>query len=295
MKIWLSKNSEVSVREQLVAQISLGIVSCDLQAGEKLPSTRELARRFEIHQNTVSTAYRELAEQNLVAYKKGSGFYVREKLPETNNLKIELDQIIAQFFREAKAHGFTSGEIEARLKNWFQAKPARHFLVVECDEDLQRILIEEISAATGCQTSGTSFENFLKSKTDAQIVAMFGETAKINAYLPQDKSCVFLRANSVSDSMNGTKRPSGDDLIAVVSRWEKFLNLAKMFLLAARIEPETLILRSANEPNWKKGLANVSLIICDSLTVKEFSADERVRVFQLISDSSLDELRKSAG
>ncbi len=61
MKIWLSKNSEVSVREQLVAQISLGIVSRDLRAGDRLPSTRELARRFEIHPNTVSAAYRELA------------------------------------------------------------------------------------------------------------------------------------------------------------------------------------------------------------------------------------------
>ena len=68
-----------------------------------------------------------------------------------------------------------------------------------------------------------------------------------------------------------------------------------MFLLAAEIEPETLVLRFAGEPDWKKGLSDASLIICDSLTGKEFPADKRVRVFQLVADSSLDELRKSAG
>ncbi len=295
MKIWLSKNSEVSIREQLVAQISLAIVSRDLRAGEKLPSTRELARRFEIHPNTISAAYRELTEQNLVEFKKGSGVYVRENLPETNESKIELDQIIGQFMREAKAHNFTSGEIEARLKNWFRAKPAKHFLVVECDEDLRRILIEEIGTATGCKTSGTSFNDFLKTETDAQVVAMTDEMARLNERLPPEKSCIFLRANSVSDSMDGSERPPSDDLIAIVSHWEKFLSLARTFLLAAQIEPETLVLRFAGEPDWKKGLSDASLIICDSLTAKEFPADKRVRVFQLIADSSLDELRKSAG
>ncbi len=117
MKIWLSKNSEVSVREQLVAQISLGIVSRDLCAGEKLPGTRELARRFEIHSNTVSAAYRELAEQNLVEFKKGSGVYVREKTPVAKESQTELDGMIARFVSEARAHGFSVDEIKAGLKN----------------------------------------------------------------------------------------------------------------------------------------------------------------------------------
>lgn len=295
MKIWLSKNSEVSIREQLVAQVSLGIVSRDLRAGEKLPSTRQLARRFEIHPNTISAAYRELAEQNLVEFKKGSGVYVRENAPAAAKPKNELDQIIARFAREAETRGFTPVEIEARLKNWFRAKPAKHFLVVECDADLRNILIEEIGAATGCETAGVGFDDFLKIETDAQVVAMTDETGKITERLPPGKSCIVVRANSVSDSMKGSERPAGDDLIAVASHWEKFLTLARTFLLAAQIAPETLVLRRAGEPDWKKGLSKVSLIICDSLTAKEFGGDERVRVFRLISDVSLDELRKFAG
>jgi len=36
MQIWLSKESEVSIREQLTAQIKLAILSQDLMPGEKL-------------------------------------------------------------------------------------------------------------------------------------------------------------------------------------------------------------------------------------------------------------------
>ena len=75
MRIWLSKNNEVPVREQLATQIMLGIVSFDLKPGQKLPSTRELARRFNIHSNTVSAAYRDLAERGWVELRKGSGIY----------------------------------------------------------------------------------------------------------------------------------------------------------------------------------------------------------------------------
>ncbi len=296
MKIWLSKNSEVSVREQLVAQISIGIISRDLAAGEKLPSTRELARRFQIHPNTVSAAYRELAERHLVEFKKGSGVYVREYENSASN-ESELDHIITRFFQYAAAHGFTLNEIKARMRNRLAANQPTHFLVVESNLELRIILAEEIRAATKRRVESISFENFSDniSHREAQIVAMFDKAEKLREILSPDESCIVLKTNSVPDSMTGKSRPANDDLIAIVSRWEKFLELAKMFLLAARIAPETLVLRSANEPDWKNGLPAVSLIICDSATAKEFPDDERVRVFRLIADSSLDELRKAVG
>lgn len=294
MKIWLSKNSEVSVREQIVAQISLGIISRDLRAGERLPSTRELARRFDIHPNTISAAYRELAEQNLVEFKKGSGVYVREKmLADAEESQTKLDGLIARFVSEARTRGFSVDEIKTGLKNWFREKPLKEFLVVESDADLRKIIIEEITQATGCPASGVSFEDFTKKETAAQIVVMANETARIKELLPPGKICIYLRANSVADSLDGEPRPSDDDLIAVASHWARFLTWAKTYLLAARIEPDALVVRDANEPNWKKGLSKVSLLICDSATAKEFPDDERVRVFRLIAEASLDELYKS--
>src|SRR3989449_9916107 len=73
MRLWLSKSSEVPLREQLVTQIRLGIISGDLSSRQRLPSTRELARRFRIHANTVSAAYRELHRNGWVDFRRGSG------------------------------------------------------------------------------------------------------------------------------------------------------------------------------------------------------------------------------
>lgn len=285
------------MREQIITQISLGILSRDLAAGEKLPSTRELARRFQIHQNTVSAAYRELAEQNLVEFKKGSGVYVRENANAKNDETgaDTLESIISRFFQEAAAHGFSMDEIKARLQNRLTAKPATQVFVVESDAELRKILIEEVSVAINRRVEGISFEDLLDKSpnTDGQVWLLFDKPAKSQKTLPPDENCIFLKANSVPNSMTGRARPSENDLIAVVSRWEKFLELAKMFLLAARVAPDALVLRSANEPDWRNGLQNVSLIICDSATAKEFPNDNRVRVFQMIADSSLDKLRKS--
>jgi DNA-binding transcriptional MocR family regulator len=63
MRFWITKNSELSIREQLVRQVVLGILSEDLPAGHKLPSVRELARRHHIHSNTVSAAYHDLLQK----------------------------------------------------------------------------------------------------------------------------------------------------------------------------------------------------------------------------------------
>src|SRR5258708_39685326 len=77
MRFWITKNSELPVREQLVRQVLLGILSEDLPAGQRLPSVRALARRHNIHANTVSAAYHDLLQKGWLELRRGSGLYVR--------------------------------------------------------------------------------------------------------------------------------------------------------------------------------------------------------------------------
>ena len=294
MKIWLSKNSEIPVRDQLVTQITLGIISGDLPFGKKLSSTRELARRFQIHANTVSSAYQKLGRRGLIEFKKGSGFYVCGPKQKDLDCKTELDALIADFFQTAQSHGFSKDEIKKRLQKWFAVQTPEQILLIESDQNLREILVEEIKQATTLRVVGTSFEDFQSKHqtTNAHFVAMFDEKPKMESVLSADKTCFFIRARSVSDSLTGETRPSQDDLIAVVSGWEKFLAWSKTILVAAGIENDSIILRLTAEKNWKKGLKNASLIICDALTAKEFPNDKRVRLFRLIADSSLEGLGK---
>jgi len=294
MKIWLSKNSEIPVREQIVTQIALGVASGDLRAGERLPSTREIARRFNVHSNTVGFAYQKLCEQGLIEFKKGSGFFVSENKTLDFGGEFKLDQLIAEFFQSAQKLGFSAVEIQSHLQKWLDIQPPDRFLLVESDENLREIIVEEIRQATGYRVDWTSFEEFqeTRERANAIFVAMFDEKAKMQAILPPDKICLYLKARSVPGSMTGAARPTPDDLIALVSGWEKFLVWAKTFLVAANVESDSIILRSTKSADWQKGLKNAAMIICDSLTAKEFPEDARVRVFPIVSDDSLDELRE---
>ncbi|MDT4952672.1 MAG: GntR family transcriptional regulator [Acidobacteriota bacterium] len=295
MRIWLSKNSEVPVREQLATQIILGIVSWDLKPGQKLPSTRELARRFKIHSNTVSAAYRDLAERGWVELRKGSGIYVREH-PEGAPVSegLELDHLISVFLQAARAQGYSLAEIQARVKRLLEAQPPDHFLVIESDEGLQQILVAEIKEATGFRVVGAGLEACADPSmlAGAAPVALYGqEGERIRAALSPEVFCLMLHSRSVPASMQGRKPPPPDALVAVVSHWPEFLRWARTMLVAAGIDPAALSFRDAREDGWQRGLRSSAFVITDALTATQLPEGCDVRVFRLIADSSLDELR----
>ena len=295
MRIWLSKNSDVPLREQLATQILLGIVSEDLKPGQKLPSTRELAHRYDIHSNTVSAAYRELAHRGWVEFRKGSGVYVRDRVADAPaDATLELDQLVSTLFQIARERGYSVREIQARVKRWLEAQPPDHFLVIEPDVEMRNVLIAEIEEATGFRALGAGIRDCAKPEAlaGAAPVAMYGVAEKVRAALPPDASCLFLKLRSVPASMAGQQRPSPDSLVTVVSRWPEFLKWSHTMLVAAAIDPDALSLRDAREPGWKKGLAQSAMVITDSLTAKRLPPGCRTRVFRIIADSSIEELIK---
>src|SRR5579875_2894701 len=76
MRLRFASNPDVPLYRQLVTQVQLAILSGELRPGDRLPSTRELARRFAIHPNTISAAYRRLEDQGWTELRHGSGVYV---------------------------------------------------------------------------------------------------------------------------------------------------------------------------------------------------------------------------
>src|SRR5277367_4806830 len=130
MQLWFARGSEVTIREQLVAQVILGILSDDLAPGQRLPSTRELARRFHLHPNTVSAGYRQLQRERWVEFRRGSGVYVRASKPELPlSPALAMDQTIASLFRSARKLGVSLPELRSRLQQWLDVQPPDHFLL----------------------------------------------------------------------------------------------------------------------------------------------------------------------
>ena len=293
MRIWLSKNSEVPLREQLATQILLGIVSNDLKPGQKLPSTRELARRYAIHSNTVSAAYQDLERRGWVEFRKGSGVYVRARTTDaTADPKLELDQLISTLFQIARERGYSLGQIQARVKRWLNTQPPDHFLVIEPDEEMRSILMAEIKEATSFRVEGAGLDECCRADVlaGAAPVAMYGQAELVRAALPPDASCTLLRLRSVPSSIQGQERPSPDALVTVVSRWPDFLKWAHTILVAAAIDPDAMSFRDARERGWQKGLKSSAMVITEALTATQLPSGCRARVFRIIADSSIEEL-----
>jgi GntR family transcriptional regulator len=294
MRLWLSKNSEVPLREQLTTQIVLGITSSDLKPGQRLPSTRELARRFGIHSNTVSAAYRDLAERGWVEFRHGSGVYVRP-LEEDAPLDagLELDQLIAAFLRMARSRGFSLVEIQARTKHWLKLQPPERLLLIEPDAELRSILVAEIKEATGFPVSGASPEDCAEHQllAGAAPVAMYGQAEHVRRALPPRTSCLLLHSRSVPESLQGEQPPRPDALLTVVSRWPAFLRWARAILVAAGLDPTALNFRDARRAGWQRGLRSSAFVITDTVTAGQLPAGCDARIFRIISDASLAELR----
>ena len=289
MKIWVSKNSEVSVVDQLAEQVSLGIVSEDLKAGEKLPSTRELARRFGIHQNTAIAAYRRLAETGFVEFKKGSGVYVADA-NKPSTASNGLGSIADRFISEAAAAGHSLDDVIEHLRSRIDTKPQK-FILVESDVELRKILLAEIEAATNASVEGISLEDFSDLLLDSQSQVLTLTDQEIVRKVCAPSTYNSLRLSSVPASMSECSRPSENDLIAIVSGWEKFQEIAKLFLIAVSLDPDSIVFRNPNFADWKSGLNHASIVICDSITANHFPGDDRVRVFPLIAETSLAGLR----
>ena len=144
MRFWITKNGEVPLREQLVRQVVLAILSEDLPAGHKLPSIRALARRYKIHSNTVSAAYHDLLQRGWLELRRGSGLYVRS-LQQSGEAAGALDLLLADMLRGARAKGHEPAEVLRRLEQLVQPREYTRIVAVESEPGMRKILHTELT------------------------------------------------------------------------------------------------------------------------------------------------------
>jgi DNA-binding transcriptional regulator YhcF (GntR family) len=295
MQLWFAHKSGVTLREQLVTQIVLGILSDDLHAGQRLPSTRELARRFHLHPNTVSGGYRQLEREMWVEFRHGSGVYVRDKKPERAlSPAFALDRLVADLFRAARKLEIPLATVRASLRQYFELQLPDHFLLIEPDEELRRILALELQQALKLpvQSCGLNDPKLSKKLESAVPVTLAGKEKIVRQELAEGAELLVLQARSVPASLVEWLPAPAKVLLGIASRWPGFLKLARTILLAAGFDPDSLIFRDARKSNWRRGLKEAKAVICDLATASDLPKTFLIVPFPLVSESSLDELRR---
>lgn len=296
MRLWFSPASEVPIYRQLFTQIVLAILSGDLKPGDRLPSTRELARRFSIHPNTVSAGYRQLTEEGWAEYRHGSGVYVKSDAAPPSTPEQILDQHIATFFRAVRELKLPSEAIRQRVAEWIAAPPPDHFLLVEPDPDAREILLTEIRQSTEWPAVGIALEQASDPRVIAGAVPLCrpSKTKAVRALLPMGVELITLQIRSANKWLDPELPALKGQLIGVVSNWTDFREIAQTMLGAAGVDPELLVMRNPRRPRWQRGLEQTGAVICDALTAttKQMPKGPRIFVFSVLADAARVELRQ---
>jgi len=113
----LNTHSGVPPYLQIVQQVKQALQVGILQAGDQLPTVKEVVAHVAINPNTVFKAYRELEMLGLVEGRTGSGTFVKQR-PAGPDPKVQeaLSSDLAGWVTKARAAGLGDEEIEALLR-----------------------------------------------------------------------------------------------------------------------------------------------------------------------------------
>jgi GntR family transcriptional regulator len=117
--------SGVPIYLQIVEQIKRSVALGVLQAGEQLPTVKQLAIDLTVNPNTVARAYRDLEREEVIETSPGRGSFVRANgVAESPRVAAEVaGDALDIALREAKSVGLTRERVrelfDAALERWF--------------------------------------------------------------------------------------------------------------------------------------------------------------------------------
>jgi DNA-binding transcriptional regulator YhcF (GntR family) len=298
MRLWLNRDGTVSLRDQLRTQIALSILCGEMTPGQRLPSTRDLARRYGIHANTASATYRQLEAQGWLEFRHGSGVFVRGTRPDSilsTELKAQLaptqaiDGLLAEFLSKARALNAPEALIRSRLRTWLARELPSRWLVVEPEPELRRILVFEMKTrmrmpVSGCSPEDLALPGFLDG---AMPVALPNRAEAVRAMLPAELPLHVVLVHPVGPSLESYLPVREGALIGIVSRWKEFQRIAQVMLTAAGVPPTSLLVRDAVRPGWRRGLEQASALVCDAATEPLLPKGVRLIPYRLLSEASI--------
>ena len=110
-------DNSVPIYVQVINKIKRDIISGTLKPGDKMPSTRDLAKELGINPNTTARVYKEMERDNLCYTKRGLGTYITESIERIELIRKEMaDELINNFIKGMLQLGFNYEDIVNLIK-----------------------------------------------------------------------------------------------------------------------------------------------------------------------------------
>jgi DNA-binding transcriptional regulator YhcF (GntR family) len=269
IRLWLARGTTIPMREQLSAQLILGILSRRLAPGERLPSVRELGRRLKLHPNTISATYQDLEKRGWVSRRRGSGVFVRDvQMPEDAG---SIEKFVSACMEEGLARGFSLDALQSAFGTIAQESRTPEFLVVDPDPELARILAAEIGEAMGSTLPFSGLDDAsAKLTADTCVLANEAHMLRISKFLGSESSRT-IHLKSMQEMLVGKQRPTSAVLIAVVSRSESILHWASTLLSSLGFPADCVLQRNPQRAHWQDGLQMCEIVAADMVAAAEIS------------------------
>ncbi len=292
MDIRISKDSGVPIRLQLERQIAFLIAIGELKPGAYLPSVRGLATRLKIHHNTVSQAYKDLVDGNLVERRRGSRMVVSFQGKQVSKEGVtDIDDVINAAIQIAQEQGFTLQELRQRVHERLMAQPQDHILIVGEEVELRQLIVEELKQYLECPIETRSLSELSSNRSliiGALVAGIPGITFKIAPLIPKDRPSFNLTLSAADRHVALVRELREPSAIAVVSISKFFLKTARGLLAPAIGQRHTL--REYLLPSEKpRTLRPFSVVFCDSITCRQLKGPNIVH-YRLISTKSIEGL-----
>ncbi|NBD24703.1 GntR family transcriptional regulator [Paenibacillus glycinis] len=210
----LTFNVNTQIKEQLKWLIGIG----QMEAGDLLPSTSQLADELELNRNTINWVYSQLRDEGLVIMQKGRGTQITAG-NQTKQLAEErkpMQQLIDSTVREAEAAGFD-------LKSFFLAGLAYTLLQPPHPAGKPRVLLLECNGH-----DHPFYRQQIEQATHGDIETFFLDDAAGNEDAARE---AILRSDIIVTTLN-----HADEAKALCSRFDK-----KVVVIGATVDTALLL------------------------------------------------------
>lgn len=119
---YLDPNFQGTLQARIQQMIAQGILIGRFRTGERLPSTRALAKHLKVSRLTVTLAYTELLASDYITSRDRSGYFVSDTAPEAPKFVDPLNHSDNVDWSRAIGQRFTGGNWPEKPQNWSSFK-----------------------------------------------------------------------------------------------------------------------------------------------------------------------------
>jgi len=296
MQVALDKNSNVSVRQQLITQIELLIATQELKPDEFLPSVTQLGRLLKIHRNTVAQVYNDLVRAGFLVGRRGTRLAVRKlDRPFPKGSGTGLDKVINDAIAAANKTGYSLLDFRSHVLQRFSNDLPASVLLVAVEARMGELVQAELTEVLPYRIQTCLWSEFALNPgmaVGALVVSTPAIAPELAGLIEQVAPLAVLRYNSTSDVTELILQLSRPSVIGLVSVSQYVLDFARLVFAPVLGNRHSIAEYLLNEGE-PLSVGCADLIVCDSLVHSRLSARDQKKVipYRIVSKDCVENIQ----